>query len=251
MAVSKRTRYEVLRRDDFTCRYCRSKDNELHVDHVTPVSLGGDDRPTNLVAACKDCNLGKASVSPDTATLDHLDEQTIAYEKARAVVVARETKKAKAKRKVYRQVSEAWAASTSGYSNMAPDWRTTVSTWMGRGLSVERIIEAIEIAGGKSHLPDSAIYPYTCKILWNWVSELEEQIGDEMQPDEAPDSIAPECEECAQGMGGKNAVRAWNLGVASIKDAYKGEIVGGLILQHHIDGTADEIPPMHRYVKAA
>lgn len=40
MAVSKRTRFEVLRRDDFTCRYCRSKDSELHVDHVTPVSLG-------------------------------------------------------------------------------------------------------------------------------------------------------------------------------------------------------------------
>ena len=40
MAVSKRTRFEVLRRDNFTCRYCRSTDNELTVDHVTPVALG-------------------------------------------------------------------------------------------------------------------------------------------------------------------------------------------------------------------
>lgn len=29
MAVNKRTRFEVLRRDDFTCRYCRSTENEL------------------------------------------------------------------------------------------------------------------------------------------------------------------------------------------------------------------------------
>ena len=39
MAVTKRTRYEVMRRDNFTCRYCRSTEGELTVDHVTPVAL--------------------------------------------------------------------------------------------------------------------------------------------------------------------------------------------------------------------
>lgn len=63
MTVSKRTRFEVLRRDNYTCRYCRSADNPLRVDHVTPVALGGTDDPTNLVAACQDCNAGKASTS--------------------------------------------------------------------------------------------------------------------------------------------------------------------------------------------
>lgn len=32
MAVSKRTRFEVLRRDDYTCRYCRSRENALTID---------------------------------------------------------------------------------------------------------------------------------------------------------------------------------------------------------------------------
>lgn len=34
MAVTKRTRFEVLRRDNYTCRYCRSTDGALTVDHT-------------------------------------------------------------------------------------------------------------------------------------------------------------------------------------------------------------------------
>lgn len=65
MAVSKRTRFEVLRRDDYTCRYCRSTENPLTIDHVVPEALGGGNDPSNLVAACRDCNAGKSSTSPD------------------------------------------------------------------------------------------------------------------------------------------------------------------------------------------
>ncbi|WP_075737496.1 HNH endonuclease [Streptomyces acidiscabies] len=63
MAVSKRLRYEILRRDNHTCRYCGASapDVPLRVDHVTPVALGGTDTPDNLVAACEPCNSGKSS----------------------------------------------------------------------------------------------------------------------------------------------------------------------------------------------
>lgn len=76
MAVSKRTRFEVLRRDDYTCRYCgqSAPDVKLTVDHVLPVALGGGDDPTNLVAACKDCNAGKSSMSPDAQLVDDVRE---------------------------------------------------------------------------------------------------------------------------------------------------------------------------------
>jgi hypothetical protein len=82
MAVSKRTRYEVLRRDNFTCRYCRSADGELTVDHVTPVALGGTDDPTNLVACCKDCNAGKTSTSPEAQTVADVAEDALRWSKA-------------------------------------------------------------------------------------------------------------------------------------------------------------------------
>jgi 5-methylcytosine-specific restriction endonuclease McrA len=51
MAITKRLRFEILRRDDFACRYCGGKapDIELTVDHVTPKALGGTDEPTNNV----------------------------------------------------------------------------------------------------------------------------------------------------------------------------------------------------------
>lgn len=61
IGLSKRIRFEVLQRDNFTCQYCgRSKpDVVLHVDHIKPVCEGGQNDLLNLVTACADCNLGK------------------------------------------------------------------------------------------------------------------------------------------------------------------------------------------------
>lgn len=61
MAVSTRTRFEVFKRDRFTCAYCGRTPPEvlLHVDHVVPVAAGGGDDMTNLITSCQTCNLGK------------------------------------------------------------------------------------------------------------------------------------------------------------------------------------------------
>lgn len=63
-AVSVRMRFEVFKRDDFTCRYCgrKSPDVVLEVDHVVPVCEGGTNDSMNLVTSCWDCNRGKAGV---------------------------------------------------------------------------------------------------------------------------------------------------------------------------------------------
>lgn len=62
--VSTRTRFEVFKRDAFTCQYCGGKPPAvvLHVDHVIPVAGGGGNEIDNLVTSCKDCNLGKSDV---------------------------------------------------------------------------------------------------------------------------------------------------------------------------------------------
>lgn len=54
-------RWEILQRDNFTCRYCGqfAPNVVLEVDHVTPVCEGGDDSPDNLVTSCRSCNRGK------------------------------------------------------------------------------------------------------------------------------------------------------------------------------------------------
>lgn len=54
-------RFTVLRRDNYTCRYCGAKapDVRLEVDHVVPASDGGSSTEDNLVTACFACNRGK------------------------------------------------------------------------------------------------------------------------------------------------------------------------------------------------
>lgn len=41
------------------CQYCNEK-RDLTLDHVVPISLGGDHDPSNAVAACLSCNASKS-----------------------------------------------------------------------------------------------------------------------------------------------------------------------------------------------
>lgn len=78
MAVSKRLRYEILRRDNHACRYCgaTAPGTKLAVDHVIPQSLGGSDKPENLVASCADCNAGKTSSMPNAMPVADVEQET-------------------------------------------------------------------------------------------------------------------------------------------------------------------------------
>ena len=60
-SLSKSVRFEVFKRDSFKCQYCgkSAPDVVLEVDHIIPVSKGGDNDISNLITACFDCNRGK------------------------------------------------------------------------------------------------------------------------------------------------------------------------------------------------
>lgn len=71
-ALSKRTRFEVFKRDNFTCKYCGkgiTQNAILQVDHIIPVSKGGDDSLLNLITSCIDCNLGKSNKDLNNITV--------------------------------------------------------------------------------------------------------------------------------------------------------------------------------------
>jgi hypothetical protein len=72
MAIRPRLRFEVLRRDNFTCQYCgrSAPEVELVADHVIPESAGGPTVATNLVAACNDCNSGKGAIDLNSPRID-------------------------------------------------------------------------------------------------------------------------------------------------------------------------------------
>lgn len=61
-SVGARVRFEVFKRDSFTCQYCGVKAPEviLEVDHIKPVADGGSNDLLNLVTSCRECNSGKS-----------------------------------------------------------------------------------------------------------------------------------------------------------------------------------------------
>ena len=61
-------RREVLRRDNHTCQYCGSN-KHLTLDHVIPVSRGGQHKWDNVVTACEKCNQRKSNRTPEDANM--------------------------------------------------------------------------------------------------------------------------------------------------------------------------------------
>lgn len=61
-AISKRVRFEVFKRDKFTCQYCgrAAPTIVLQVDHIQPCAKDGDSDILNLVTSCQECNAGKS-----------------------------------------------------------------------------------------------------------------------------------------------------------------------------------------------
>ena len=70
--LGKKIRFEVFKRDSFTCQYCGQSAPQviLEVDHIVPVSKGGDDELTNLITSCRDCNRGKSNI--ESVSYTHL-----------------------------------------------------------------------------------------------------------------------------------------------------------------------------------
>jgi 5-methylcytosine-specific restriction endonuclease McrA len=63
------SRKNILRRDAHKCQYCGRSDLTLTVDHVHPISRGGEDTWENLVCACVRCNNRKGDRTPDEAVM--------------------------------------------------------------------------------------------------------------------------------------------------------------------------------------
>lgn len=181
MAVSKRTRFEVLRRDDFTCRYCRSKDNELTVDHVVPVALGGSDSPDNLVAACRDCNAGKSSSAPDQALIAKIEEDAVRWAIAMRLAAQKKSDERRERDEYVREFDDAWRAykwtASSGETREVPrdaGWIASVWRFHEVGLPVEDLMDAIDISMAARRVVISEKWTYMCGVAWTKHREIQD-----------------------------------------------------------------------------
>lgn len=59
-------RFEVFKRDNFSCQYCGRNVKEdkvkIQIDHMIPKSKGGKYSMNNLTTSCEECNRGKLDV---------------------------------------------------------------------------------------------------------------------------------------------------------------------------------------------
>jgi 5-methylcytosine-specific restriction endonuclease McrA len=52
---------QVYARDGSRCRYCGDVAGPFHIDHIQPLRHGGSNLISNLVVACRECNLSKGA----------------------------------------------------------------------------------------------------------------------------------------------------------------------------------------------
>lgn len=182
MAVSKRTRFEVLRRDSHTCRYCgqSAPDVKLTVDHVVPVALGGGDDPSNLAASCWECNIGKASTSPDEKIVSDVAEATLKFMRlARSAWALREADVA-AKDAYLDEVGAAMKFPKPS------EWRTSVARFYALDVPIRILLDAVRIAADKyDPYGNTDRFKYFCGVVWNQVRETNAAIEERVDFDGA------------------------------------------------------------------
>lgn len=171
-AISKRVRFEIFKRDNFTCQYCSAKPPHvpLEVDHILPVSKGGGNEDENLITACFDCNRGKSNGLIELSILhtsDKIEQMKLAqdqYKQFLRVVKAKNRiieSDVDAVEKVYNSFFENW--------EFNPRFRISVKTFI-KNLGVETVVEAMEKSCIKIGDPN-AVIKYFCGICWIKIRE--------------------------------------------------------------------------------
>lgn len=148
--MGKRVRFEVFKRDGFKCQYCgaTAPDVVLEVDHINPVSKGGDNELINLITSCKSCNSGKsdiplsddASVKKQRAMLDELSDRR---EQLEMMLAWRDGLK-KIGDDTVSIAEEAWQEHVPGWSLNDAGMRQL--KLLLRKASLEHVLEAIDLA---------------------------------------------------------------------------------------------------------
>ncbi len=181
MGLSVRTRFEVFKRDDFTCRYCARKTPEvvLQVDHVVPVCDGGTDDPINLVTACWECNSGKAGV-PLQAILDGEDPHeraVLLLERERQIREYNVVLKGIRERKEdqARELVDYWLEATGNEYIKNADWSWLCLELDRSAAEVIRAAMALAIAKGYAGAPTNRDFRYVAGVLRGWRADATER----------------------------------------------------------------------------
>lgn len=177
-AISKSLRFEVFKRDSFTCQYCGAKapDVILQVDHVHPVAAGGDNELLNLITSCVSCNSGKSDKTLDdnSTIVRQRDQLADLQERREQIDMMLEWKRGLAKNDDYvvEQLASYWAELAPPYTLTAAGKRVLVKLIAAHPM--DRIMDAMRVAASQYLEFDSADNPTkeSAETAWQYVSRI-------------------------------------------------------------------------------
>lgn len=200
MAVSKRLRFEVLRRDGFACRYCGVKPEDgLVIDHVIPEALGGKTDASNLVAACFDCNSGKASTHPDEDVIRDVEHAAEEWRAAMQLAAEELDGRTLERMAAVKAVDAAWSEwNTGGRPVPRPrDWSRSVEHFLTAGLTAPKLEELVLVAMN-SRADAAGTWRYFCGCAWTAIRQLQDRAAEILA--DAPHSDLPEYDDVDDGL---------------------------------------------------
>jgi hypothetical protein len=180
VAISKRLRFEVLRRDDHRCTYCGATADDgakLVIDHVVPEALGGQTEPENLTTACEACNSGKSSSAPDSARVAAVNETAARWADALALAAMEmltERQDVVDEHQWFKDEWNLWHRSAMSKPWPLPtDWAEAVGRFTSLGLPKELLADAISTAMQRRGVDDR--FRYFCGVAWGMVRNLQDR----------------------------------------------------------------------------
>lgn len=170
-ALSKRTRFEVFKRDGFKCMYCGAHPPGvlLHVDHVKPLAEGGTDDEDNLVTACENCNLGKGAVSLSAVPTPLAEKAAQVAEREEQLRGYHEVLEGKRAR-LEEQAWQVLDVLSPGMQNCPHDWFNSVRNFIDK-LGFHEVLDAMEIAKGAPVYGEKRQFRYFCGVCWHKIRE--------------------------------------------------------------------------------
>lgn len=177
--ISRRLRFEILRRDNHTCRYCgaAAPDVPLAVDHVIPTALGGGDDATNLITACRDCNSGKTSTAPDPALVAEVDATAVLFAKAMKRAADIRALEMSLQDQAIDDFADTWDGWKDADGHTVPkgrNWQSVVSGYLAAGLEPADLQRFIGVAMDAHHVAVDKLWIYFCGICRNELGKRQE-----------------------------------------------------------------------------
>ena len=175
MAISKKIRFEVFKRDGFKCAYCGKEPPAviLEVDHIDPKSKGGKDDINNYITACFDCNRGKRNIPLDKIPAQIQENVEVLIEKE---LQLKEYRKfiAKIEKRVQRDIDDIDKIYTDHYEkwSFSDQFRNVSLRRFLQLLPKHLIIESLQIAISKWPNNENKVIPYFCAICWNKIKGI-------------------------------------------------------------------------------